>query len=203
MKIFLPLLISLFINASLNAQPLFNRAFHNKNEIANPYLIEINNDLYFTTSDYPVGSGFSHLYRIGLNGTIKSITQISMSRVGQIIKTNDNKLVAVGYDYPCDVGMPNPCKICKLDTNGTQLFFTSYSLTISFTTPDRIIQLPDSSYLSFASNEVTSHGKNGQLISNSNTGLTEISSVILLQNNHLLISAKLNCNISIIEYCFL
>ena len=81
-----------FINAW--GQTVFSRAYHDISESVKPFLIQINGDLFFTTTRIDAaGFGLSNLYKYSNSGTLKfrNNTISFAPRLGY--KTLDNKLL--------------------------------------------------------------------------------------------------------------
>ena len=193
MKTFLSFILFFTFSLELCSQTDFNKAYHDINEVSNPFIVEIFGDTYFTTSNIGAEQvGKTALYKHSGNGNLKFKSGIPLLyyTAKHAYKTNDNKLLVIGVNSFCDVLGPMQVNfISKIDTNGTPIFFTTYTLTVSdhYKTS---LQYSDSSYYSFTDSVLFKNSKTGLFVSKTNTGLNSISSSLLLGNNSILLSAK-------------
>jgi hypothetical protein len=185
----------LFSIAQIQAQVVFNRAYHDLSEAANPFLININSELYFTTQGRDA-SNFENcfLYKYDATGVLKfRSTVLGFNVADKAFVSFDNNLIVVGHNSLCDVITPSANFISKIDANGTVLFNSVYSVEFQgFPYNDRprtALQYSDSSYFTFTDSLLIKHSKTGQFISKTNLGLSEISSALLLSNGAILLSA--------------
>lgn len=195
MKKTLLLFLFTFCLLNLSAQLTFNRAYHSGSETANSHLVQLNGDFYFTSNFQYMSS---ILYRISSTGVLKSKTNLGFPVAVDMVKTNDGKLAIAGYQVPCDVIYPQPNVVCKLDTNGNQLFSSSYA-SAAGSSPTAFLQYADSGYFSFTSTELIKHNKNGLATISMTTGLSGIKAALLLANNNLLLSANVGSVTSLVQ----
>lgn len=187
-----------FLN--LTAQTAFNKAYHDKNEMSNPFLIEIFGETYFATTNITaLQVGKSTLYKHNNSGSLKFNSNVlGYYLPGYAYKTLDNKLLIIGKNSFCDVIGPTQVNfISKIDTNSTSVFFTTYTITAGDNYKTSL-QYSDSSYYSFTDSVLFKNSKTGQFVSKTNTGLNNISSSLLLANNSILLSAKQGTTISLV-----
>ncbi len=120
--------------------------------------------------------------------------------VHRIIKTKDKGIAFIGTAVSCDIWNTPSDKnfFIKLDTNGTVTFSTTpqffYGTGLGLGL-DRITdftQHTDSSYYLISDSLLYHYSKTGQFISKINSGLTNSSTIITLNNGNLLINARLN-----------
>jgi hypothetical protein len=192
------LLLTFSILASITqtyAQVVFNRAYHDVSEEPNPFLININSEIYFTTQDketydYP----YYFLYKHDANGVLKFRTVVPVAtQADKAFASLDNNLIVVGHNLICSAMMSTNF-INKIDVNGNIIFNTTYSTSsqgfLLSDIPKAALQYSDSSYFTFTDSLLIKHSKTGQFISKTNLGLSEISSALLLSNGNILLSAK-------------
>jgi hypothetical protein len=189
------LLLTFSILASITqtyAQVVFNRAYHDVSEVANPFLLAIHGDIYYTSSRYATHSASSLLYKHTGIGTLKHLGSIGENTVKQMLTSNDNKVIISGILNYCDTPpMIQENYLRKLDTNGVTIFSTTYTINEG-DSPRACLHYSDSTYFTFTDNLLFKHSKTGQFISKTNLGINEISSALELVNGSLLISAKQN-----------
>lgn len=198
-----------FLNGS--AQLAFNKVYHNQKEIIGPLLMNIYGDYYHCVNIYSFNDfGKCFIYRYDNTGNLKGrlsfTTTISNYNVPVAsIKTNDNKLLLVGYTFGlCDNVDSSQRRtfISKIDTNGNVLFITKVKrqFASSFSTDDfkTVLQNTDSSYCTFTDSVMFKFSKTGQLLFRKNLGTDSISSCLLLQNNSILLSVRQNSITSLI-----
>jgi hypothetical protein len=192
MKKNLLLFASCLVFKGLFSQITFNHAYHEKNEMAQPYLVTINNDLYFMTMSMDVGSTSNYLYRHTNTGTLTyKLPVLNNYYPVTAFKTLDNMLLIAGTNQVCDVAPPVIGNfISKIDPNGNQVFFALDTL-LSGDPVKAVTQHSDSSYFVFTDSMLYKHSKTGQFISKINLGIGNISSALLLQNGTILLSAMM------------
>jgi hypothetical protein len=146
------LFAALILNTTCSlAQVIVNRAYHNRSERPNPFLVEIYGDLYFTTQGLSSGDfGKCFLYKHNSNGVLKFKSPVIGDRIAYCaFKTNDNKVFLTGQHSVCDVMGPEEINfVAKIDTNGSAVFTSTYS-TDPWDHPVAALQYNDSSYFSF------------------------------------------------------
>ncbi len=192
LKKYLGLFIFYCFADTLSSQSVFNVAFHDKSEQATPSLQYIANNYYFST--YLVnggGYGTPYLYRYSESGLLKSRSFLNVGIItSNSIKTLDNKLMLVGRESFCDVFFSDMKNyICKIDTNGV-ILFSNFTTDTQWDNYKNVLQHTDSTYYVFTDSVMCRYSKSGQLLLRKNTGLSQISSVLQLPNNNLILSAK-------------
>lgn len=121
-----------------------------------------------------------------------------------IIRTSEDQIVVIGYTRAsCDVAGVKDF-IAKLDTNGNLLFQTVLQSTYVYNVASGetldITQHPDSSFYLVTATDLLHYSSSGQFISRVNTGLTDINSILALNNGNLLINGKLNSQLKNTEF---
>jgi hypothetical protein len=193
MRIFILFCVFFISILSFTAQSNFNRAYHGINEICNPFIIEIGSNIFYTTQNIDATNfGFNHLYNHSASGNLifnQTLSVPSKPLLG--LKSLDNQLILVGGSPQCDVVPPTQTNyLTKLNTTGTTIFQSTFT-TNSFDNPKACIQALDSSYFIFTDSSFIKISKAGQLIFKITSGLSEVSSALLLANNNFLVSAKI------------
>lgn len=132
----------------------------------------------------------------GLELFAKNFGTFNISAFGRLIRTNDNCLFMNGISMKsCDTG-PSPQFIVKMDTNGIVMFKTEIQQASPIgwlkTAITGITQHPDSSYYLVSSKDLFHYSPSGQFISKITTGLTDITSILALLNDNLLVNGIFN-----------
>lgn len=207
------LLFFLVLLSFLNgiAQSAFNKVYHKQKEIIGPLLTNIHGDYYHSVNIFSFNDfGKCFIYRYGNTGSLKGRLSFTTTLSNYNVpvastKTNDNKLLLVGYTFGlCDNVDSSQRRtfISKIDTNGNVLFITKIKRQFgnSFHTDDfkTVLQNTDSSYCTFTDSVMYKFSKTGQLLFRKNLGIDSISSCLLLQNNSILLSARQNSITSLI-----
>lgn len=199
MKKSLFLLFTLLTFWLFKAQTVYNKSYHDINEKANPFLVNLHGYFYFTNTVYSPHTVYSVIYKHSGTGILKFRTGVIVGMVEQMFGTKDEKLLITGTLNYCDVIPENQENyIQKIDTNG-QIIFTSFYSMDSTGIPKSCLQYSDSSYFSFTDSLLIKHTKNGQFLSKTNLGLKNISAAIVLLNNNMLISATQASNTVLAE----
>ena len=194
MRIFILFWIFLLGFSGFQAQVAFNRAYHDVNETVNPFVVNLNGNYFFMSTNIDaMNFGNIHLYKIdGLGNQIfrNPINLPTSPLMG--FKSLDNKLVVAGGGLICDVNGPYQTNyIAKYDQYGQVAFYSSFS-TNSGESPRVAVQLNDSDYFVFTNTEFLKFGKYGQLLFRVNSGFTNVSSAVVLPNNFVVLSATYN-----------
>jgi|GEM_PF-1648937 len=173
------------------AQTSFNKAYHDINEKPDPFLVNINGDLYFTTGSYDVQHfGQTNLYKHDAAGNLVFKLPVPGFYASHGFRSFDDKLVIVSREIMCDVvDSTQNIYLTKLNTNGSSIF-TSTFVVNTYDNPKAALQHSDSSYFIFTDSVLFKFSKTGQFISRTNFGFEGISSAMLLSNNNILISAN-------------
>lgn len=190
MRTFFLLILLLILSLGLSSQNAFNKAYQDINEVANPFVFEVNNCAYFTTTLRNADHvGETYLYKHNQNGVLHYRKFMNFVP-SHGYKTLDNKLLFISKNPMCDVQGPLQINyINKRDTAGNSIFLTTYTVS-AYDNYIASFQYTDSSYFSFTDSVLFKNSKIGAFVSKTNLNLKNISSALLLQNNTILLSAK-------------
>ncbi len=177
-----------FLN--LNAQTVFNKAYHDINERSNPFVVEVNNYIYFTSTLYNANHvGETYLYKHNKDG-IFHYKKFLPYVPSYGYKTKDNMLLLIGKNPTCDVFGPQQVNyISKIDSAGNLVFSSTYTVS-QWDNYVTSLQYTDSSFYSFTDSVLFKNSKTGLFTFKTNLGLKNISSALLLQDHTILLSAK-------------
>ena len=193
MRKFLFMCLGLFGFINLFSQNVFNKAYHDKSEKANPFLTMINEDYYFTANNGDAGLNYGKcfLYKHDKNGNLKFRQQIlnidsKVPFINDSFKSLDNKLILIGNRTGCDYSdASSKSFITKIDTNGNSIFYFVFNFGVKTG-----LQHTDSSYYAFTDSLMFHFSKTGQFLTKKNLGINNISAAQLLQNGNFVLSAS-------------
>ena len=195
------LIISCILVKLLPAQSNFNVALAD-NDIKPIKMIKFYNHLYFSVlKKLPSPSNQLCLFSYKIDGTKRFETFINLTdggSAGGVFVSNDNKLIALGYDKGCHVPM-NSGYILKIDTNGTLLNNITFTNTV---TNNRFIdgcQLSNNNYYIISTNCLLQINTGGSLVGSIN--FNQINS-ITKNNNTLILNGKLTAGSVVSNYVY-
>jgi hypothetical protein len=198
MKKLLLILSIQFCIGSLYSQNYFNRGYHEFNDIANQFLLNINNNYYYNATVYKKSfSSDNYLVSVNSKGQTRfkyAYNKNETTNITHMIKTLDGSIVFVGFAHGCDY-FSNDMRtfIAKVDTNGTLKFENVFSnfYGSSLDHLRGICQWPDSSYFAVSDSVLFHFNKKGILISRKKTGFTGLCNIYSITGNQLLLSGKI------------
>lgn len=158
-------------------------------------LVSINTRAFYAERTHLYGSDSCNLVAINENGAIifkKNFSLGIYNTIIQLIETKDKALALIGYSDQCDVGGNEKNFFTKMDTSGNVQFQTFVPNVYGFDFLRSVTQFIDSSYYIVNDSMLYHYSKNGQFISEINTGITNISVVSSLNNGNLLINGLVN-----------
>ena len=148
-------------------------------------LVSINTRAFYAERTHLYGSDSCNLVAINENGAIifkKNFSLGIYNTIIQLIETKDKALALIGYSDQCDVGGNEKNFFTKMDTSGNVQFQTFVPNVYGFDFLRSVTQFIDSSYYIVNDSMLYHYSKNGQFISEINTGITNISVVSSLNN---------------------